>query len=66
METKYKLDLVENFELTERPHALSLSQETLLTNPSKVIQFACAASDFKIYVFEKGLKDSSDSKVRHF
>lgn len=63
MEGKYKIDIVANFDLKARPHALSLSQETLLTSTPNVMQFACACSDFRIYLFESGLKDDSDTKV---
>lgn len=63
METKYKLDIVETFEVKGRPHALSLSQETLLTNNPKVMQFACASSDFNIYLYESVLKECSETKV---
>lgn len=63
METKYKLDVIEEFEFDGRIHALALSQETLLTSSPKVMQFACASSNHKIYVFESGFKDHSEKKV---
>ncbi|KAK7598173.1 hypothetical protein V9T40_006408 [Parthenolecanium corni] len=62
METKYKLDVIEEFEFDGRIHALALSQETLLTSSPKVMQFACASSNHKIYVFESGFKDHSEKK----
>ncbi|XP_065207907.1 nucleoporin Nup37 [Planococcus citri] len=63
MQTKYKLDIVETFEVKGRPHALSLSQETLLTSNPKVMQFACASSDYNIYLHESVLKETVETKV---
>lgn len=63
MDTKYKLDVVEDFEFDGRIHALALSQETLLTSSPKVMQFACASSNHKIYLFESGFKDHPEKKV---
>lgn len=63
MEVKYKLDIIQNFEFVGRAHALALSQETLLTSSPKVMQFACASSNFVIYLFESGLKEQPEEKV---
>lgn len=63
MDTKYKLDVVGDFEYDGRVHALALSQESLLTSSPKVMQFACASSNHKIYLFESGFKDHPEKKV---
>ncbi len=64
MDAKYKLDIVQDFEIDGRAHALALSQETSTTSSPKVIQFACASSNFKIYHFESGLKEMPERKVK--
>ena len=66
MDTKYKLDVIEDFEFDGRVHALALSQETLLTSSPKVMQFACASSNHKLYIFESGFKDQPEKKVYIF
>lgn len=63
METKYKIDIIQDFEYDGRTQALALSQETLLTSTPKVMQFACASSNNTIYLFESGIRDFPERKV---